>query len=283
MKIHQNVKMRGHKTMYNYYRERVSIWKFPDRVYTFEELKEKVKDDRKFEARIKALVAHKTKNKSAKDKFKRCKEEVLPIINKYEEIMPKAKDVMISYMAELNSALMEITEIFTSENETGLVKNVMPNPTKVLCLREASSTEVEILKIPEILMLNSSPKAKTVIYLKEDDHDRIEEQNEDEKKEEKLAKLVKYKVCGKEKILLIYKWKVLITERELFIVKLRLVEHQLEVMDEEEDFDTVELEYYKKEDEGDEYRRLLRENVEEQCQIQEKCEELDKMINSLSM
>ena len=60
--------MRGHKTLFNYYRERVDIWKFPDRVYTFEQLKEKVKNDVKFESRIKALVAYKTKNKSAKDK-----------------------------------------------------------------------------------------------------------------------------------------------------------------------------------------------------------------------
>ncbi|CAL4072337.1 unnamed protein product [Meganyctiphanes norvegica] len=274
--------MKGHKTMYNYWRERVDIWKFPDRVYTLKQIQDKVKEDRKFEAGITALVAHKTKNKAAKDKFKRNKEEVRPLINKYEETMPKAKDVMISYMAELNEALMEITEIFTSENETGLVKNVMPNPIKVLCLREASSSEVENSEIPEILMLNVTPKAKTVIFLKENDHERIAEHNEEEKMEEKLDKMVKYNVYEKEKISLIYKWRLLKTERKLFIVQLLLVEQKLEEMD-EEDFATVELEYYKKEFEGDEFRKILRGNLEEQCQIQEKCEELDQMINSLSM
>ena len=189
--------------MFNYWKERVDIWKFPDRVYTFKQIQDKVKEDRKFEDRIKALVTHKTKNKAAKDKFKRSKEEVLPLRNKYEEEMPKAKDVMIGYMAELNGALMEITEIFTSENETGLVENVMQNPTKVLCLREASSSEVEISEIPEILILNIIPKAKTVIFLKENDHERIAEHNEEEKMEEKLDKMVKYNVYEKEKISLI--------------------------------------------------------------------------------
>ncbi|CAL4072340.1 unnamed protein product, partial [Meganyctiphanes norvegica] len=134
----------------------------------------------------------------------------------------------------------------------------------------------------EILMQNVTPKAKTVIFLKENDHERIAEHNEEEKMEEKLDKMVKYNVYKKEKISLIYKWRLLKTERKLFIVQLLLVEQKLEEMD-EEDFATVELEYYKKEFEGDELRKILRENLEKQCQIQEKCEELEKMINSLSI
>ncbi|CAL4131792.1 unnamed protein product, partial [Meganyctiphanes norvegica] len=112
--------------------------------------------------------------------------------------------------------------------------------------------------------------------------ENVAEHNEDEKMEEKRVKMVKYKLWEKEKISLIYKWRLLKTERKLFIIQLLLVEQKLEEMD-EKDFDTVELEYYKMECEGDEYRRLLRGNLEKQCQIQEKCEELEKRINSLSI
>ncbi|CAL4084000.1 unnamed protein product, partial [Meganyctiphanes norvegica] len=198
--------MRGHKTLFNYWKTRVDIWKYPDRVYTFDQIKDKVKSDRKFEDRIKAIVTQKTRNKAAKEKFKRSKTEVLPLINKYEEEMPKAKDMMIGYSAELNCALMEITEISTSEIETGLVENVMKNPTKVLCLKQASSSEVENWEIPQILMLNVTPKAKTVKYFKENDHEKIAEHNEDLIMEEKLDKLIKYNVYQNEKISLIYKW-----------------------------------------------------------------------------
>ncbi|CAL4151539.1 unnamed protein product [Meganyctiphanes norvegica] len=277
--------MRGHKTLFNYWKTRVDIWKYPDRVYTFDQIKDKVKSDRKFEDRIKAIVTQKTRNKAAKEKFKRSKAEVLPLINKYEEEMPKAKDMMIGYSAELNCALMEITEISTSEIETGLVENVMKNPTKVLCLKQASSSEVENWEIPQILMLNVTPKAKTVKYFKENDHEKIAEHNEDLIMEEKLDKMIKYNVYQNEKISLIYKWRLLKTERKLFIVQLQVVEEKLKEMDDmdDEDFDTVELQYINKELEGDKLRKILRENLDKQGQIQEIWEELAKLINSLSL
>ncbi|CAL4103547.1 unnamed protein product [Meganyctiphanes norvegica] len=199
--------------------------------------------------------------------------------------MPKAKDMMIGYSAELNCALMEITEISTSEIETGLVENVMKNPTKVLCLKQASSSEVENWEIPQILMLNVTPKAKTVKYFKENDHEKIAEHNEDLIMEEKLDKMIKYNVYQNEKNILIYKWRLLKTERKLFIVQLQVVEEKLKEMDDmdDEDIDTVELQYINKELEGNKLRKILRENLDKQGQIQEIWEELAKLINSLSL
>ena len=88
-----------------------------------------------------------------------------------------------------------------------------------------------------------------------------------------------------KKISLIYKWRLLKTERKLFIVQLQVVEEKLKEMDDmdDEDFDTVELEYINKELEGDKLRKMLRENLDKQGQIQEIWEELAKLINSLSL
>ncbi|CAL4249751.1 unnamed protein product, partial [Meganyctiphanes norvegica] len=73
-----------------------------------------------------------------------------------------------------------------------LVNILIPKPEKVVCIREAFKSEVQIFEIPENLRLNSIPLARKIVYLKEDDHDSTAEPSDDEKNEDKMSKLELY-------------------------------------------------------------------------------------------
>ncbi|CAL4073125.1 unnamed protein product, partial [Meganyctiphanes norvegica] len=190
------------KKFQNYWKERIDLWKNTDSIYSYDQLKSMSKSDSKFETKIKQLVSAQTRNKCVKQKFKKFEQVIIPLMKKYEEIMPKAKDEIIRFLGECNDTLTETTEIEYSENTTELVENVMPKPTKVLCLNEAvtsklvnyeiteklvnilipkptkvvciseaSKSEVVIFQIPEKFMRNLIPHPRKVVYLREYDHD----------------------------------------------------------------------------------------------------------------
>ncbi|CAL4221060.1 unnamed protein product [Meganyctiphanes norvegica] len=97
-----------------------------------------------------------------------------------------------------------------------------------------------------------------------------------------MSKLFKYGKFWKEKSEVLYKWRVMINKRDILVNQIRMVEIEQEILEEASE-DCGTLEYWKKELEGDNYRKLLRENVAEQIQFQKKCKVLNNIISSISM
>ena len=58
---------------------------------------------------------------------------------------------------------------------------LIPKPTKVVCISEASTGEVDIFQIPEKRMPDLIPHPRKIVYLKENYHDSTAEPSDDEK------------------------------------------------------------------------------------------------------
>ena len=79
--------MKYHK----YWKERVDIWTYTDNVYSFSYLKSMASVDRQLEMKIKQIEISQKGKKCFERKFKKIKQDIIHIKNKYKDFMPKAK------------------------------------------------------------------------------------------------------------------------------------------------------------------------------------------------